>query len=88
TCSACLGGSAAGQLPTSPRTGITLESAEAIRQTHAENHPALRQSRQLARFFCGLSSPATTKAKLHRDDRFGLLSEIPFMEVLEHIETL
>jgi ATP-dependent DNA helicase RecQ len=42
----------------------------------------------LARFLCGLSSPATTRAKLHRNEQFGILAEVPFLEVLGHTEEL
>lgn len=87
-CSACSGESSGGELPRTKLRAITLEEAEAIRQRHAEVHPALKQPRQLARFFCGLSSPATTRARLQRDDRFGMLADVPFLEVLEHVETL
>ncbi len=87
TCGVCLGESAGGPLPAAKRESITMEQAEVIRTTKAENHPALRQPRQLARFLCGLSSPATTRARLNRDDRFGLLAEVPFFDVLTHVES-
>jgi ATP-dependent DNA helicase RecQ len=44
--------------------------------------PALAAPRQLARFLCGITSPATTRAKLTRNPAFGLLSEVPFDQVL------
>ncbi len=87
TCGVCLGNNAGGPLPAAKRESITLEQAEVIRATKAENHPALRQPRQLARFLCGLSSPATTRARLNRDDRFGLLAEVPFFDVLTQVES-
>lgn len=85
-CSNCSGDHAGTSLPGSTRPEITLGEVEVIRTTCGERHPALRQPRQLARFFCGLSSPATTRAKLHRDDRFGMLSEVPFLDVLAQVE--
>jgi ATP-dependent DNA helicase RecQ len=48
----------------------------------AENHPALTSPRQLARFLCGMSSPATTRARLTRHPACGLLADLPFAEVL------
>ena len=46
-------------------------------------HSSLGTSRQLARFLCGMTSPATRAARLlWRDDRYGLLADIPFPEVL------
>ena len=59
-----------------------------IDQVHRENQSALRQPRQLARFLCGLSSPATTRARLQRHEHFGLLEEVPFLDVLTHVESL
>ena len=87
-CNVCTGQHSGGDLPTSGRASITLEDAEAIRQIHQVGHIALRQPRQLARFLCGLSSPATTRAKLHRNDQFGILKQVPFLEVLAHTEEL
>lgn len=40
---------------------------------------------QLARFLCGLSSPAISQARLQRDPRFGSLEELPFQTVLDAI---
>ena len=87
-CNVCTSRHGGGDLPAARRDSISLEDAEAIRQIHEEAHIALRQPRQLARFLCGLSSPATTRAKLHRHDDFGLLGEVPFLEVLGHVEEL
>lgn len=87
-CSVCTGETSAGELPRANRRSITLEEAEKIRNVHADGHAALRQPRQLARFFCGLSSPATTRARLQRDERFGMLEDVPFLDVLQHAETL
>ncbi len=46
-----------------------------------EKHAALGTPRQLARFLCGMSSPASMRARLYRNDTYGLLSELPFTEV-------
>ncbi len=48
-----------------------------------EEHPgALALPRQQARFLCGLSSPATTRAKLSRHPLYGSLAEHRFEDVL------
>jgi ATP-dependent DNA helicase RecQ len=47
---------------------------------------ALGRHRQLARFLCGLASPATTRAKLNRHPLFGVYSDIPFQRVLESVD--
>lgn len=47
-------------------------------------HASLRTPRQLARFLCGLSSPATTRARLRqKTDLFGAYGARPFQAVLQ-----
>jgi ATP-dependent DNA helicase RecQ len=53
-----------------------------------ENHAALGTARQLARFLCGMSSPASMRARLYRNDAYGLLSNLPFAEVEIFAESL
>lgn len=48
----------------------------------AEQHAALATPRQLARFLCGLSSPACTRARLTRHPAFGMFADLPFSDVL------
>jgi ATP-dependent DNA helicase RecQ len=43
---------------------------------------ALGAPRQVARFLCGLSSPAISAAKLTRHPLYGALAEVPFAQVL------
>lgn len=66
---------------------LTHRDEEIIAQLCAEKHEALQQSRQLGRFLCGISSPATTKAKLTKDHRFGCLTHISFSQVMMAIES-
>jgi len=54
----------------------------AVSELAAERHAALATPRQLARFLCGLSSPAGTRARLPRHAAFGLLADLPFADVL------
>jgi len=52
----------------------------------------LATPRQLARFLCGINSPATTRAKvngkskLKEDAAFGLLQDVPFTAVLDAVK--
>ncbi|WP_367870236.1 ATP-dependent DNA helicase RecQ [Luteolibacter sp. Populi] len=74
-----------------PRTSHRTPSDEdlrAIRQLFDERHAALKTPRQLARFLCGISSPAVMRARLGRHDSFGLLEHMPFAEVLTVAEAL
>ncbi|MFH1914913.1 MAG: hypothetical protein ABIK45_11650, partial [Pseudomonadota bacterium] len=48
----------------------------------SEAPEALAHPRQLARFLCGLSSPAVSRARLARHPRFGCFADVPFQDVL------
>ncbi|MDB5333643.1 MAG: ATP-dependent helicase RecQ family [Phycisphaerales bacterium] len=56
---------------------------ETLRQ---ENHAPLKSVRQVARFLCGINSPATSRAKLAKHPMFGMLADVPFGQVLAFIE--
>ncbi len=58
---------------------------EQIKNVLSENHAALQSPRQQARFFCGIRSPQSTKARLPRHASFALLADLTFTEVLNHI---
>jgi len=60
---------------------------QTIAELVAQGHEALGTPRQLARFLCGLTSPATSRARLSKLDSFGLLSHVPFSDVLSTLET-
>ena len=59
-----------------------------LRQVRNANPQALSAPRQLARFLCGLSSPALTRAKLTRHAFFGILEHRRFHDVLAWCATL
>jgi ATP-dependent DNA helicase RecQ len=63
------------------------ESARLIELRQA--HPAeLGEPRQMARFLCGLTSPALTAAKLSRHPDFGIYETYRFRDVLDWVEGL
>ncbi|MBK8037599.1 MAG: RecQ family ATP-dependent DNA helicase [Verrucomicrobiaceae bacterium] len=70
------------EIPQSATPPITTEHVAAIHELLREKHPSLRNSRQLARFLCGLTSPASSRERLSRHASFGLLERIPFADVL------
>ncbi len=76
------------EIPQSAAPPITTEHVAAIHELLKERHAALRGARQLARFLCGLTSPATSRERLGRHPSFGLLERIPFADVLAQAETL
>lgn len=48
----------------------------------------LTSPRQMSRFLCGITSPLITKNRLRQNPSFGSLANIPFADVLEHLEIL
>ncbi len=83
-CTFCRTGEA--QVLPSPRPSPTLPAKldmAAFRVLMARHPEALRHPRQSARFLCGLSSPALTRAKLGGHAMFGALEAWPFAEVLD-----
>ncbi len=60
--------------------------AEMVRRLRSEGHEPLASPRQVTRFLCGLTSPATTRARLGRHELFGALGGVPFQDVLRLAE--
>jgi len=82
-CGACSGDPAVSLAR--PDTPFTLPAAELA--TLRTQHPTpLATPRQVTRFFCGLSSPAMSKAKLTRHALFGSFETTPFARVLSAAE--
>ncbi len=82
-CSHCLNGHAA-TLPARAAPGDlpgTLDQ-RAFFELCAEHPGALGDARQRARFLCGISSPAQTRARLTRHPLFGAAEGRPFADVL------
>jgi ATP-dependent DNA helicase RecQ len=50
--------------------------------------PALTNPRQMSRFLCGISSPAVSRARLGKHEHFGALSDVPFEDVMQFVESL
>ena len=67
---------------------LTRKEVSAIREVMDERKPALRSPRALTRFLLGLSSPAAWRDRLTRHEAFGLLAGVPFLEVLEQVESM
>jgi ATP-dependent DNA helicase RecQ len=66
-------------------TSVSIDALAELR----DNHPdALGTPRQEARFLAGITSPATSRAKLTRDRLFGSLAERRFSEVFAWCERM
>lgn len=62
---------------------------EAIQRLMNEGHESIQTARQLARFLCGISSPATTRTKLRqKTELFAAYQHVPFKTVLEFVREL
>lgn len=61
---------------------LTAEQRATALKIHCEGHGVLQQPRQLARFLCGLPSPATSRSKLKSHPAFGALAEVSFPVLL------
>jgi ATP-dependent DNA helicase RecQ len=83
-CTVCLDGPV-GALPAEPVPPIAVDAA-ALEALVAEHADALGEPRQQARFLCGVTSPATTRARITREPLFGTLAERPFADVLAWCE--
>lgn len=69
-----------------PVDSETIEQAKALASQDARSARALRDPRAVARFLCGLPSPAASRAKLHRHSMFGRLAHRRFLTVLKAVE--
>jgi len=86
-CSHCLTGAVAELPPAEPRPPIEeAVDAAALAELRAAHPEALGSARQRARFLAGITSPATTRARLTKDPLFGVLAERRFADVLAWCE--
>ncbi|MEO6741412.1 MAG: C-terminal helicase domain-containing protein, partial [Chthoniobacteraceae bacterium] len=74
-------------LPATPIAPLTDEDTEEIRALIFEEHPSLATPRSLTRYLCGLTSPATSRAKLTKRPEFGRHATTPFRSVLAQVES-
>ena len=87
-CHFCRTGDPATQvaLPATPIAPFTDADAEEIRALIFEEHASLATPRQITRFLCGLTSPATSRAKLTKHPEFARFATTPFRTVLAQVE--
>src|SRR4051812_1275427 len=85
-CSHCLTGRAQGLPEPEPKAPIESSVSEALAALRTLHPDALGAPRQAARFLTGITSPATSRAKLTRDQLFGSLAERRFADVLAWCE--
>jgi ATP-dependent DNA helicase RecQ len=61
----------------------------AIKKLIAEQHVSIETPRQLTRFLCGISSPATTRTRLRQKTKlFGVYDSTPFLSMLTFVQEI
>jgi ATP-dependent DNA helicase RecQ len=88
-CAQCITGKAV-TISAAAAQVLRLASADkaALRQLQAEHPKALSHPRQQARFLCGLTSPAISRARLSRNGLSGKYQEHRFKDVLSAMEQM
>ena len=88
-CDRCLGEYRELEAPLVRRQLNELEQ-QTLAEMHSIGHTALQTPRQLAKFLCGINSPAASRSRpsLSRHQNFGALGALPFAEILSSCEAL
>ncbi len=84
-CSFCVG---AGPFAIGEPSYVNLDRSDLqlIQQLATANPAALNSSRAIARFLCGIRSPALTRAKLTKHASFGSCTQTPFDYVMKEVD--
>jgi ATP-dependent DNA helicase RecQ len=75
-------------IPRSAAPRIATDELAQVRELLGDRPASLRTPRQLARFLCGITSPATVRERLTKHRVFGLFERVPFSDVLTQAETM
>ncbi len=86
-CTACCG-EGPWEIPPISAAGIGSSATAAIVELTKRYPDHFVDPRNRARFLCGLSGPAFTRARLTRDARFGICERVPFRRVLETMQSM
>jgi len=84
-CGICLG-EAAASIPPTEELSCKIETLQKMRSLQQQQPAALGSARQAARFLCGLSSPATSAARLRGNPLFESCVHIPFGRVMQQLQ--
>ena len=84
-CGPCLGDPPAHPEPLNVRRPKS-QALERVRVLLEKRLPQLDTPRRMAKFLCGISSPATTRLKNHDD--FGMFERVPFRMALELVNSM
>ena len=87
-CSSCLGQKRARKLPSSPLSTLSLEDTEAISNAYQEHKAVLSTPSRLARFCCGILTPALRRARLYSHVSYGKFDHIPYAELIAQCKVI
>lgn len=82
SCSSCIGEKRPRKLPRSKTEAVNMDEIERIQALVATRHAVLSSPQRLARFLCGISSPAMMRWRLYFKDDWGMLRRLSYEEVL------
>lgn len=82
-CSACMSEGSSGELPFEVIDEVSLEEMERVQKLVLKRKAEISSPARLARFLCGIYSPAMMRYRLYRHDDWGLLDRLPFGDVLQ-----
>ncbi len=80
-CSSCIGEKRARRLPSRPIPIPTLEDIQLIKDAYENHKTQLSTASRLARFCCGINSPAIWHSRLYKKEEYGALNHLPFSEI-------
>ena len=86
TCSFCLG-EGPFELPDPVDQTLDGSIIGLVEELVAKHPVALNTPRAIARFLCGIRSPALSRARLSGHPSFGTCEQIPFDQVMNQIES-
>tara|TARA_B110000879_G_scaffold173570_1_gene225760 strand:- start:793 stop:1050 length:258 start_codon:yes stop_codon:yes gene_type:complete len=77
-----LGKSRPRKLPVHPAKEVSLDELEQIQSLIKEKRSALSSPQRLARFLCGIYSPAMMRYRLYSHKHWSMLSRLSYEDVL------
>ncbi|MEM7785109.1 MAG: RecQ family zinc-binding domain-containing protein, partial [Planctomycetota bacterium] len=73
------------EIPEAGQDQLSVPTILEVQQLVTSHPGALTDSRSVARFLCGITSPALTRAKLSKHSMFGTCESIPFDSLLRQL---
>ena len=85
-CSSCKGHKRSRKLPKTGVADVSLEELEQIQAVVAQKRAPLSSPERMARFLCGIHSPAMMRYRLYNHPDWGMLDRLPYQEVLGYTQ--